>query len=152
MSQGSDDSDSVFRQFLNKTDESTPNYPIVDPSNPVNWRKAIIAFVGAIATYIIIAAQTIINTAISLPSRILSALETAIYTPEDVLRYPGGKETIEASGIIPTIQREVLDLIEAAWSPLTGLGWLALPAAVAEILIAFFVIRWVISYIREEVF
>lgn len=143
---------SVFDRFLNTTGEiDGVDFSLVDKSNPLEWGKLGKTVGASLIGGIVVGVQTSINAILGVPASLLTSATNWITSEERYARYAWNPIQISDAGLIATVENGVLGIINAAWSPLEGLGWLAYPAAAAEILVMLYIVVWAISYAREEV-
>lgn len=152
----SSDGDSIFSQFLNAKDSVTVNgrtIPLVNVKSPLEWGKLGVTIAGSIIGAVVFAFQRGIDTALNVPVMLFEGARSWLYDGGDVFRFPGGRRVIEGeTGLIPTVRDGILGIIDAAWTPVSGLGWLSYPVTVGTMLVSLYVVVWAFNYVSEEVF
>lgn len=143
--------DGVFRRFLNTDGDSGAGFKLVNVSNPLEWGKLAKTVFAALFGGFTIGVQMGLDAVLGLPATVLEAAADWVGRDTEFFRYPGGRVKVSEAGLIETVETGLLSLINEAWSPLEGLGWLAYPVAVAEALIALYIVLITVSYVREEV-
>lgn len=141
----------VFERFLNTTGDSGAGFKLVDVANPLQWTRFAQTVFASLLGGIVIGAQSTVDAFLELPAALLSGFADWIGRDGSYFRIPGRRIELEAPGLIETVENGLLGLIQSAWSPLEGLGWLAYPVAVAEVLAALYIVVLAVSYVREEV-
>ena len=153
MSSG--DGDSVFSQFLNAEDSVSINnrtIPIVNVGSPLEWGKLGVSIAGSIIGAVVLAFQRGIDAVLGVPVTLFEGARSWLYDGGEVFRFPGGRRVIEGeTGLIPTVRDGILGVIDAAWTPVSGLGWLSYPVTVVTILVSLYVVVWALNYASEEV-
>lgn len=147
----SSDDGGVFTQFLNTDGDSGAGFKLVKVANPLQWTKFAWTVYASVFGGILIGAQSTVNAFLGLPAGLLSAFGEWIGREGEYFRYPGGKEELSAPGLIETVENGLLGVINTAWSPLTELGWLAYPVAIAETVVFLYIVVITVSHVREEV-
>lgn len=142
---------SVFERFLNTEGDSGAYFKLVDKTNPLNWSNLGKTVAASIIGGFIIGVQTVVNASTGATASLLQDATRWLTRTREFFRYPGGKEKLWGDGLIATIETGILDVINAAWAPLTGLGWIAYPVAVAEVVVSLYIVAWAVSYVQEEV-
>lgn len=145
----SSDGDSVFSQFLNTTDNSS-SYTIVNATNPLEWVPFAKAFVSSLLAGVVLGIQYGLNGLVDGVTGLLEGGQQFFIEP--VYRSNARRYLLWEEGLIPTVETGLWSVIDAAWSPLEGLGWLAYPVAVAEVLATLFIVVYALRYASEEVF
>lgn len=143
--------DNPFTEYLQTTGDSGAGFPLVDPDSPIQWVGLATSIFASVFTGFVFGVQAVINAFASIPTRILDAVTGVIYTPSGTFRFPGGKETIEASGIIPTVWQGILQIAREMGASFTGYGILSYPLVIVQILIIGYILNWSYSYAMEEV-
>lgn len=134
---------SIFDRFVNSTGSSGAGFDLVNASNPLNWTRLAQTFAGSVLAGIVIGIQTTIDAAFAAVARLFWYGAGWLYRP--AMRYR------PETGLIVTIRDGIMGIIYAAWAPVSGLGWLAYPITVVEILVMLYIVTWAVSYVREEV-
>lgn len=144
--------DSGFDRFLNTTKEVRgADFSLVAVANPIRWPALARAIFASVLGGLVVGTQTTVNAVLGLPATLLESAADWLARERDVFRYPGGRVELSGNGLIETVESGLLDVISAAWNPVAGLGWLAYPVALAEILVSLYIVVWAASYVREEV-
>lgn len=151
----SDGDGSVFSQFLNAGDSVTVNgrtIPLVNAANPLEWGRLGTTIVASLIGGVVLGIQRGIDAVLSLPVTLFHGAKNWVYDGADVFRFPGGRRVIEGeTGLIPAVRDGLLGVIDAAWTPFTGLGWLSYPVIIASLLASLYVVVWALNYSTEEV-
>jgi hypothetical protein len=137
------DNDGLFESIINSTGDSGAGFQLVDLSNPINLTRFAKFVILPILTGIVVGIQTTVDTLFNAVARVFWRAAGWLFTPAS----RGG----DATGLIAVVQDGIQGIMFASFSPLQGLGFLAWPVAVAEVLVMLFVIMWAVSFVREEV-
>jgi len=146
--------DSIFSQFLNTKDSVSINnrtIPLVNVGSPLEWGKLGLSIAVSLIGGLVLAIQRGLDAVLGVPVTLLNSASHWIGRTREVFRYPGGKRELWGDGLIETVESGILGVIDAAWTPFTGLGWLSFPAAVGAMLVSLYVVVWAVNYATEEV-
>jgi len=150
----SNDGDSILSEFLNTKDSVTVNgrtIPIVNVSSPLEWGKLGLTIAGSVIAAVVLGIQRGIDAVLGVPVTLLNSASHWIGRTREVYRYPGEKREIWGDGLIETVESGLLGVIDAAWTPVTGLGWLSFPVAVGTMLVSLYLVVLAVNYATEEV-
>lgn len=148
---GGSGGDDGLRQFLNTTGDSGAGFKLVNAANPLQWGKFATTIVGSLIGGLVVGVQYSLDALFGAPASLLTGFADWVSREARFARYAWNPIQLQEAGLIATIESGLSDVISEAWSPLNGMGWLAYPVAVVELLAVLYVVFWAVSYVREEV-
>ncbi len=146
----SSDGDSILSQFLNIRDSVSVNnrtIPLVNVGTPLQWGKLGLSIAGSLIAAVVLGIQRGLDAVLSVPVTLFQAATSWVYEEQQIPHpLPGMPSGEYATGLIPTVRDGLLGVIDAAWTPFTGLGWLSFPVAVGTMLLSLYVVVLAVNY------